>query len=120
MHDSSGPHEFDLRSERRGFVSRRIGGRRSGVGSVADDRRRSNDRRGALDRREGASDHVRNALHMLGTIPLDEVSPDTASETIGAVKERLGLAMREIDGLLASLHHLSSRLDQHEMPPADD
>ena len=120
MHDSSGPHEFDLRSERRGYVSRRIGNRRRGPRSVTEDRRRSNDRRrGALDRREGASDHVRNALHMLGTIPLDEVSPDTA-ETIGAAKERLGFAIREIDGLLASLRHLGWRLAQHEIPTADD
>ena len=114
MHDSSGPQEFDVRSERRGFVSRRIANRRSGPLSVADDRRRSNDRRGALDRREGASDHVRNALHMLGTIPLDEVSPDTAAETIGAVKERLAFAIREIDGLLRAI--AQSRLEAPRPP----
>lgn len=95
--------------ERRRSVDRRLGDRRRRVVPVAQDRRRSSRRR-AIERREGAAGHVRNALQVLTAVVSGEVTgPDVPIALNGAIN-RLWRALPEIDRLHDRCHYLGDRL----------
>jgi hypothetical protein len=99
--------------DRRG-LERRIGDRRRHLILVKTDRRRGGDRRQRIDRREGADDHIRNALQILSAFPTGEGSPEGFAILRQALRQRLEAALAEVDRMDASRRHIGELLRERE------
>lgn len=100
---------------RRMAMDRRIGERRLRLIEVLEERRGATDRRRRLDRREGAADHLRNALQMLGDLLARGDTDGETEEVLDAVAGRVGLALNEVERLMAARSYLGQRLRVQEL-----
>jgi len=107
--------------ERRGPADRRLGERRLQLLQVPANRRRGQDRREPMSRRESAGGHIRNAIQVLETALLEsEQSGDSVERsTILAAIDRLKQALREVDRLADDRSHLGQllRVTERGLPP---
>ncbi|HXV86623.1 MAG TPA: hypothetical protein VD793_07980 [Gemmatimonadales bacterium] len=88
---------------------RRVGERRSRHSTVSADRRRGDDRRTRLPRRETAEGHLRNAIQLLVGLNTDEALAPDVREILGRAVWRLQSALAETKFLL----HSRAQLGKH-------
>jgi len=86
---------------------------------VLQDRRRGEDRRRRIDRREGPAGHIRNALQMLTAIAYGELVGDEATNALNGAIDRLWRALPEIDRLQEGRRELGEQIRRRLERPGD-
>jgi len=86
---------------------------------VPQERRRGEDRRRRIDRREGPAGHIRNALQMLTAIAYGEIIGEEASDALNGAIDRLWRALPEIDRLQEGRRELGEQIRRRLERPGD-
>lgn len=100
--------------ERRVSIERRLGERRYEIRRVPRERRDGASRRRPFDRRESASGHIRNAIQALEGVGVAVESDRDHASALRTAIERLWLALREVDRLVAAHRHVARQVRRRE------